>query len=50
MIRVYYRERIQIEISQGKQQIRQSLREVLNEELLVILPHGVMDSITSSRP
>lgn len=39
---VYYRERIQIEISQGKKQIGQSLREVLNEDLLVILPHGVM--------
>ena len=41
---LYYRERIQVEISQGKKHIWQSLREVPNRELLVILFHGIMEA------
>lgn len=44
---LHHRERIQDEISQGKEYIWQSLSEVTVRELVVILFNGVIDSITS---
>ena len=47
MSMLHHRERIQDEISQGKEYICQSLSEVIAGELVVILFNGVIDSITS---
>ena len=47
MVVVYYRERIQIKINQGKECIRQNKGEEPHGELLISSPCGIMNTLLS---